>query len=648
MARLHSSCISVPTHSTTHHRAASPAALLPSASILSPPAREENATGVADSHADEGCSNDTTTPQMVNAVSPFVRSDKMKKIASDTSSSTGSNHSHPRTTVQRNRAPTMNTRPRPGAVAPRKGRSTRATTAAAAQITASEENNLHNSNLFICNLDTKVSQVELETAFAEHGTILSSAVMRDIHTGESLGTAFVRMSSHDEARRTMKAMNGVHVGSRSISVQWARRSEGAPVGEARKKIMKLFVRNIPLDCTKVDLEELFGVYGGVRQVTLHKDTSPVQDETMMRLIAFVIYTEEGAAERAAREVHNTKPFASCHGIPIMVKLAEDLVKHYREHNHQHQQQQSELNHTVSSAKRRLRGSSRPRNTRARTTSESPGPKQIIRSGNTCISPSSRVFQSCGTDASMTDMCMTEEVSLFRNYAKLTPPQCNVPPVKAPLPPQHTISCVRAMPAPAAASVLPLNLLQFPATTPFLIGGSMPVVGTLECEGATAAPIVEDSQWPSFIDFSGRQAQGSFFSSGSALQVSQLAPPKEQQFRQLQVPQFSQIPITAPVVPRFYHLLVDHTMPELPYAGAAAAIPTRHPTTLPTLGHFMKISKATVSSGPGEVCALQVVEATSTTPPASLHSGQSVAMASPKSPQTYRHNPYINCSFIRVG
>ncbi|KAG5473801.1 hypothetical protein LSCM1_04431 [Leishmania martiniquensis] len=184
------------------------------------------------------------------------------------------------------------------------------------------------TNLILYNVGPDMTEAALQNMFEPFGEVVSSAVMRDIHTGASLGTAFVRYAYHADARRALETFSDranpvcLHE-SKPLVVQWARKQhDGAPAGEARKKIMKLFVRNVPLDCTAEDLEELFGAYGSVRQVTLHKDTSPVQDEAMVRLIAFVIYTEEGAAERAAREVHNTKPFASCNGIPIMVKLAE--------------------------------------------------------------------------------------------------------------------------------------------------------------------------------------------------------------------------------------------------------------------------------------------------------------------------------------
>ncbi|KPA80493.1 putative RNA binding protein [Leptomonas pyrrhocoris] len=185
------------------------------------------------------------------------------------------------------------------------------------------------TNLIVYNIGNNMTEDHLHELFDGYGSVVSCAVMREIHTGQSLGTAFVRFATHTEARRALTAFsdrtNQLFITeSKPLVVQWARKQhDDTPIGEARKKIMKLFVRNIPLDCSVEALEALFGQFGCVRQVTLHKDTALVEDAALERLIAFVIYTEEGAAERAATAMHNTRPFPSCNGIPIMIKLAEN-------------------------------------------------------------------------------------------------------------------------------------------------------------------------------------------------------------------------------------------------------------------------------------------------------------------------------------
>ncbi|ORC90200.1 RNA-binding protein [Trypanosoma theileri] len=189
------------------------------------------------------------------------------------------------------------------------------------------------TNLFISNFPHNYGENELEAMFAPYGEILSAAVMRNIHTGKSRGTAFVRYATTEQAKRAIAEVNGQNVRGRTISVHWAKKQhDDTPVGEARKKIFKLFVRNIPLDVTLEQLKELFRQYGPVKEISIHKDTAPNTAKSDERRIAFVTYLAEGAAERAAECVHNTRPFPSSGSIPLMVKLAEDTPEHCRRHN----------------------------------------------------------------------------------------------------------------------------------------------------------------------------------------------------------------------------------------------------------------------------------------------------------------------------
>ncbi|RNF06152.1 RNA-binding protein [Trypanosoma rangeli] len=184
------------------------------------------------------------------------------------------------------------------------------------------------TNLFISNLPHKMEQQDLEKLFSPYGQILSAAVMRNIHTGNSLGTAFVRYTTTKAAMCAIEAMSGKRVNGRAIIVQWAwKQHDGTPVGEARKKICKLFVRNIPLDISTTDLEEMFSLYGPIKSVSIHKDTAPATDRRSERHIAFITYLVAGAAVKAAEAVHNTRPFPTCGKVPLMVKLAEDIPQH---------------------------------------------------------------------------------------------------------------------------------------------------------------------------------------------------------------------------------------------------------------------------------------------------------------------------------
>lgn len=189
------------------------------------------------------------------------------------------------------------------------------------------------TNLFVRKLASAVTEEDMRKLFDQYGTIMSFALMRDIHTGESLGTAFVRYSTHDEARNAMAALDGRELYGRPISIQWAKREhDSTPSGDARRKIRKLFVRNIPLDVTARHLRQLFAKFGSINNVTLHSDTAPAASRevsdvarpaSQTRNIAFILFQEDDVAEKAVTALHNTCPFENCEGIPLMVKLAED-------------------------------------------------------------------------------------------------------------------------------------------------------------------------------------------------------------------------------------------------------------------------------------------------------------------------------------
>lgn len=231
------------------------------------------------------------------------------------------------------------------------------------------------SNLYVRFLPLNFDDTMLLEMFEKFGPVVSSAIMRNIHTGESLGTAFVRFQTHESALRAMMeyhrrplpaeyaaketaacleedtSENATASGNKNssyppnatrnlLAVMWAKRHhDDAIYGEARRKIRKLFVRNVPLDVKEEEVMELMERYGPVDQVTLHFDTANRRSnhhapQSDIRQIAFIIFQEDGAAAVACSGVHNTYPFHSCEGIPVMAKLAEDNRQRHARRNQQ--------------------------------------------------------------------------------------------------------------------------------------------------------------------------------------------------------------------------------------------------------------------------------------------------------------------------
>ena len=92
------------------------------------------------------------------------------------------------------------------------------------------------SKIYVGNLPYSVTDSTLESNFAEFGSVSSAKVMMDRETGRSKGFGFVEMASADVAEAAIKALNGVSVDGRSITVNLARpredsRGPGRPASE---------------------------------------------------------------------------------------------------------------------------------------------------------------------------------------------------------------------------------------------------------------------------------------------------------------------------------------------------------------------------------------------------------------------------------
>jgi RNA recognition motif-containing protein len=77
-------------------------------------------------------------------------------------------------------------------------------------------------NIYVGNLDYKVTENDLEGIFEEYGTVSSSRVITDKFSGRSKGFGFVTMEDQDEANKAIKELNGATFENREIVVNEAR------------------------------------------------------------------------------------------------------------------------------------------------------------------------------------------------------------------------------------------------------------------------------------------------------------------------------------------------------------------------------------------------------------------------------------------
>lgn len=73
--------------------------------------------------------------------------------------------------------------------------------------------------LFIGNLPTSTTEVELTKLFSEYGTVRSIKIASDIFNNQCKGFGFIEMEGH-EARAAIAALNGKNFKEKSLRVNF--------------------------------------------------------------------------------------------------------------------------------------------------------------------------------------------------------------------------------------------------------------------------------------------------------------------------------------------------------------------------------------------------------------------------------------------
>lgn len=77
-------------------------------------------------------------------------------------------------------------------------------------------------NIYVGNLDYKVTEDDLENAFSKFGEVSSANVITDKYSGRSKGFGFVTMENDDDARQAIEELNESKLESRNIVVNEAK------------------------------------------------------------------------------------------------------------------------------------------------------------------------------------------------------------------------------------------------------------------------------------------------------------------------------------------------------------------------------------------------------------------------------------------
>ena len=99
------------------------------------------------------------------------------------------------------------------------------------------------TKLFVGNLSFDITENDLQDAFAAHGTVTEANLMMDRTTGRPRGFAFITMSSPEEAKKAIDALNGAMLGGRNLTVNEARPREersGGPRSGGRREFSRRY------------------------------------------------------------------------------------------------------------------------------------------------------------------------------------------------------------------------------------------------------------------------------------------------------------------------------------------------------------------------------------------------------------------------
>ena len=86
------------------------------------------------------------------------------------------------------------------------------------------------TRLYVGNLSFSSTVEGLRAAFAESGEVVDAHIVKDRDTGRSRGFGFVTMSTEDQARKAIEAMNGAMLDGRPLKVNEAQERTGGGGG----------------------------------------------------------------------------------------------------------------------------------------------------------------------------------------------------------------------------------------------------------------------------------------------------------------------------------------------------------------------------------------------------------------------------------
>lgn len=168
------------------------------------------------------------------------------------------------------------------------------------------------TNIFVKNINPKVSEKELHEKFSEYGKITSLVIMYDSNN-LSKGFGFINYGSSEEAQRSVERAHDTDFQGQKIYVAKAQK-KSERLNELRKQFEQrklkyqesnLYIKNLDDQIDDNKLYELFSKYGKIISAKVMKD-----ENNFSKGFGFVCYSTPEEAQKAFNEngrMHFTKP-----------------------------------------------------------------------------------------------------------------------------------------------------------------------------------------------------------------------------------------------------------------------------------------------------------------------------------------------------
>jgi len=151
-------------------------------------------------------------------------------------------------------------------------------------------------------LDELIDNKALHDTFAAFGNVLSCKVATDEH-GRSKGYGFVHYETAEAADSAIKAVNNMLLNDKKVYVghHISRKERQSKLDEMKAQFTNLYVKNLDLDVSQEEFEQMFTHYGKVTSALLSLD-----EEGKSKGFGFVNFENHEEAQQAVDELHDSE------------------------------------------------------------------------------------------------------------------------------------------------------------------------------------------------------------------------------------------------------------------------------------------------------------------------------------------------------